>query len=124
MNQTRETEIMAALAEPIRLRIASLINKGELCVCDLTQILSLPQSTVSRHIARLRRAGVVLDRRQGKWIHYRLADHADPFWKGILQLLSGLSGNEPFRSDWKALLNNQSKCPITELSTTGESNGN
>jgi ArsR family transcriptional regulator, arsenate/arsenite/antimonite-responsive transcriptional repressor len=62
-----------ALGDPIRLRLFYLLSlKDELCVCHLTDALELPQSTVSRHLAVLRHAGLVDTRRDGKWIHYRL----------------------------------------------------
>jgi len=62
-----------ALGDPVRLRLFSLLASGnELCVCHLTDALQLPQSTVSRHLAILRNAGLVDTRRDGKWIHYRL----------------------------------------------------
>ena len=66
-------EAFKALGDPVRLRLFSLLTrKEELCVCHLTDALDLPQSTVSRHLAVLRRAGLVETRREGKWIHYRL----------------------------------------------------
>ena len=62
-----------ALGDPIRLRLFHLLSlENELCVCHLTDALQLPQSTVSRHLAVLRHAGLVDTRREGKWIHYRL----------------------------------------------------
>ena len=61
-----------ALADETRLRILALLTHGELCVCDLMAVLQLPQSTVSRHLAYLRNAGLVDDRRQGVWMYYRL----------------------------------------------------
>jgi ArsR family transcriptional regulator, arsenate/arsenite/antimonite-responsive transcriptional repressor len=62
-----------ALGDPIRLRLFYLLSlRDEVCVCHLTDALELPQSTVSRHLAVLRHAGLVDTRRDGKWIHYRL----------------------------------------------------
>lgn len=63
----------AALADRTRLRLLNLIGEQEVCVCFLVEILDMPQPTVSRHLAYLRRAGVVKARRQGKWMHYRIA---------------------------------------------------
>jgi len=73
-------EVFKALGDPVRLRLFYLLSQGrELCVCHLTEALELPQSTVSRHLAVLRQAGLVDTRRDGKWIHYRLAgDMAEP----------------------------------------------
>jgi len=63
-----------ALADETRLRIlALLLNSGELCVCDITATLQLPQSTVSRHLSYLKNAGWVNDRREGVWIFYTVA---------------------------------------------------
>jgi ArsR family transcriptional regulator len=64
-------ELFKSLAEPMRLRIAILLLEQELCVCDLMAVLQLPQSTVSRHMSRLKSAGLVVDRREGKWVYYR-----------------------------------------------------
>lgn len=65
-----------SLSDETRLRILALLQGGELCVCDLMAVLELPQSTVSRHLATLRHAGLVEDRRQGVWMYYRLATPA------------------------------------------------
>lgn len=70
----KTAKIFKALSDETRLRILSLLGQGELCVCDLMAILELPQSTVSRHLATLRNAELVVDRRQGVWMYYRLAE--------------------------------------------------
>jgi ArsR family transcriptional regulator len=62
-----------ALSDETRLRILALLTQGELCVCDLMAVLQLPQSTVSRHLAYLRNAGLLTDRREGVWMYYRIA---------------------------------------------------
>jgi len=72
----RTAEIFKALSDPTRLRIVSLLRHGELCVCDLTEALQIPQSTVSRHLSALRNAGWVKSRRSGKWMHYILLENA------------------------------------------------
>ena len=65
--------LFALLADPTRLRCVVLLQReGELCVCELVHALDLPQPKVSRHLALLREAGVVEDRRAGQWVHYRL----------------------------------------------------
>ncbi|SCN47175.1 transcriptional regulator, ArsR family [methanotrophic endosymbiont of Bathymodiolus azoricus (Menez Gwen)] len=75
------TEILAnlfkALSEPIRLRIlALLLEKGELCVCELVDTLNLSQSVTSRHLAYLRNNEIVTARREGVWMYYQLTDYA------------------------------------------------
>jgi len=72
------TSVYAALADPTRLRILSLLRDGEICVCHLHAGLDVPQPTASRHLAYLRKAGLVEARRQGVWMHYRLAELANP----------------------------------------------
>jgi ArsR family transcriptional regulator len=61
-----------ALGDETRLRILNLISDQELCVCYFVEILGSPQPKISRHLAYLRRAGIVAARRDGKWMHYRI----------------------------------------------------
>lgn len=86
MNQTART--FKALSDETRLRILALLQDGELCVCDLMAILDLPQSTVSRHLAYLRNAELVNDRRQGIWMFYRLPAGNPPLISELLKLLA------------------------------------
>jgi len=79
--------LFKVLSDETRLRILALLREGELCVCDLMAILELPQSTVSRHLAYLRNAGLVEDRRQGVWMFYRLTTDNTPFAGALLALL-------------------------------------
>jgi ArsR family transcriptional regulator len=66
-------QLFKALSDETRLRIMALLLRGqELCVCDIMAALDLPQSTVSRHLSYLRNAGLVDDRRQGIWMHYKV----------------------------------------------------
>lgn len=76
--------IFRALADETRLRILALLRDGEVCVCHIHGGLQLPQPTVSRHLAYLRKAGLVEARREGIWIHYRLADAASPVIEAVL----------------------------------------
>jgi ArsR family transcriptional regulator len=66
--------VFKALADKTRLRILALLGNNEVCVCHIHDSLGLPQPTVSRHLAYLRRSGLVAARRDGVWIHYRLSD--------------------------------------------------
>ncbi|MBK9578978.1 MAG: winged helix-turn-helix transcriptional regulator [Fibrobacterota bacterium] len=67
-------EVAAALGEPKRLHALGLLSHGELCLCDLTDGLGLSPSTVSSHMAILKRAGLVETRKDGRWMHFRLSD--------------------------------------------------
>lgn len=71
-------DLFKALADATRLRILGLLLAGEVCVCDIHESLKIPQSKASRHLAYLRRAGLVETRREGLWIHYRLGTFSDP----------------------------------------------
>ncbi len=66
--------IFKALSEETRLRIVKLLEHGELCVCDIVAALDMVQPKVSFHLAVLKEAGFIRDRKQGKWTHYRLDD--------------------------------------------------
>jgi ArsR family transcriptional regulator len=76
--------LFRALADRTRLRLLNLIGDGELCVCFFVEILGTHQPKISRHLAYLRRAGIVSARREGKWMHYRLAEASDPAARRIL----------------------------------------
>src|SRR5512135_494612 len=68
------TTIFKALSDETRLRIIKLLERGELCVCDITAALDMVQPKVSFHLSALKEAGLIKDRKQGKWIHYSLDD--------------------------------------------------
>lgn len=65
--------LFKGFADPTRLRILNLLAAGELCVCDIVEILGVAQPTISRHLAYLRRSGLVSATRDWKFAHYRLA---------------------------------------------------
>ena len=69
--------LFKGFADPTRIRILNLLAAGELCVCDVVDILHLPQPTISRHLAYLRRMGLVTATREWKFAHYRLAEPAN-----------------------------------------------
>ncbi|MCF6188691.1 MAG: metalloregulator ArsR/SmtB family transcription factor [Desulfobulbaceae bacterium] len=81
-------QLFKALSEEVRLRIMALLIEGELCVCDLMEVLDLPQSTISRHLAYLRNGGLVAGERRGVWMYYRLADGKNELAKDLLRVLS------------------------------------
>jgi len=86
--QTSEPAFLfKTLSDPTRLRLLNLLAEGETCVCELTDTLRVVQPKVSRHLARLKRAGLVDARRDGKWMHYRWAQPGDPL---VRHLLGGL----------------------------------
>jgi ArsR family transcriptional regulator len=98
------SDLYGALSHQGRLRCLLLLIDGEICVCDLTRILGESQPNVSRHLAHLRTAGLVADRRDGQWIHYRLND-AMPDWvrQVIEATVEGVRNQAPFDADRRAV---------------------
>jgi DNA-binding transcriptional ArsR family regulator len=72
----RGTATFKALGHPARLRILAMLREGELCVCQVTAVLELAASTVSAHLNELKRAGLVLERKDGRWVFYSLSAEA------------------------------------------------
>ena len=80
-------QLFKALADETRLRILNLVAHREVCVCHLVEALGLGQSKVSRHLAHLRNAGLVNDRRDGLWMYYSLAEPKGHLHEQVLGLL-------------------------------------
>lgn len=76
--------IYHALSEVTRLRIMKLLEHGELCVCDLVAALEMSQPKISFHVAALKSAGLINDRKQGRWIHYSIAADCDLFRRYLI----------------------------------------
>lgn len=87
--------LFSALADRTRLRLLNLMNDGEVCVCFFVEILQTHQPKISRHLAYLRRAGIVGARREGKWMHYRIIEPSDPSTAHILQEVRKWLSQEP-----------------------------
>jgi ArsR family transcriptional regulator len=105
--------LFKSLEDETRLRIlALLLHAGELCVCDLIAVLKLPQSTVSRHLANLRNAGWLKDRRAGIWIHYSIAQDLNAERQALLETLRTILGNNDLAVNDQVRLKNlaSSKC--------------
>lgn len=77
--------LFKALADRTRLRLINLMGDDEVCVCFFVEVLKTNQPKISRHLAYLKRAGVVAARRDGKWIHYRIVEPPDPHAARIFQ---------------------------------------
>src|SRR5687767_10278787 len=77
-------EVFKALADKTRLRILALLGNNEVCVCHLHDSLDLPQPTVSRHLAYLRKSGLVAARRDGVWMHYQVSRALSPLVRDIV----------------------------------------
>ncbi len=98
------TRLFAALADRTRLRLLNLMNGREVCVCYFVEILKQSQPKVSRHLAYLRRAGVVRARREGKWMHYRIERPGDAGAAAILDAtLESFGSDREMLADWAQL---------------------
>lgn len=85
---------LKALADPARLRVAALLKSaGELCVCEIVDVLGLPQYAVSRQLGVLKAAGLVEDRRSGQWVYYRLELQSRPFVHRVVQALDAVNSD-------------------------------
>ncbi|HEY0591395.1 MAG TPA: metalloregulator ArsR/SmtB family transcription factor, partial [Thermoanaerobaculia bacterium] len=85
----RLVRVHKAIGHPVRLRLRAALRGGPLCVCQMTVLVRLAASTVSEHLAELRNAGLVSDRKDGRWVEYRLSEAAvregilDPVWRAL-----------------------------------------
>lgn len=98
-------EMTRALADETRLRAVILLQReSELCVCELSQALDIIQPMVSRHLGILRQQGILLARREGQWVYYRINSQL-PAWAGqvIGALAQGAARKQPFSEDRKRL---------------------
>jgi ArsR family transcriptional regulator len=96
--------VFKALSEETRLRIMKLLEDGELCVCDIVAALDMIQPKVSFHLGVLKKAGLIKDRKQGKWIHYRI-DDSNMFRRFLLLSVFERVREESVKDDRKRLKN-------------------
>ena len=106
-------QVHKAIAHPIRLRLLAALRNGPLCVCQMTVVVKLAASTVSEHLSELRKAGLVVDRKEGRWVEYRISDGAaragmlDPIW-------AALEADPDVRAD-AVLVRELRRVPLDEL---------
>lgn len=97
-------DILKALADENRLRILNLLRSGELCVCDIETVLGIKQSNTSRHLNRLKIAGIIASQKKSQWVYYRLKDETFtnfPFLSVVLN--NGLDKIDIFKKDLELL---------------------
>lgn len=114
-------DLFSALAHDTRLRcLMLLLRHRELCVCELTEAIGAAQPHISRHLARLRELGLVIDRREGLWIHYRINPDL-PEWIGDLLWATseGLASQPPFAADSDALTGIADETGIKKCASVG-----
>lgn len=94
----------AALADRTRLRLLNLLRDGEVCTCFFADTLETNEPKISRHLAYLKRAGLVKGRREGKWVHYSLVEPANPAAKEIFDaIMKMLADDRSLKPDLKRL---------------------
>ena len=99
-----------ALADPTRLRMLGVLSSGEVCVCHIQDSLGIPQPKASRHLAYLRRAGLVETRKRGLWVYYRLASRRDGVAQTILDAVQHCIGHLPTARRDAARLEKETGC--------------
>jgi ArsR family transcriptional regulator len=103
-------QLFRVLGDRTRLRLVNLMTGRDICVCYLVEVLRVSQPKISRHLAFLRRAGLVDARREGKWMHYRIAETNNPAVEQLLDQLKLLLTDDPqMQRDIERL--NQASCP-------------
>jgi DNA-binding transcriptional ArsR family regulator len=106
-----------ALAHPGRLRLLAMLRGGDLCVCQLTAVLELAASTVSSHLSDLRRAGLVTERKSGKWVHYHLVDRG-PLAELVRRALRLVDEDDRLRQDTR-VVDGLRRIPLETLCSAG-----
>ncbi len=112
----RDFTILAkAISDETRVRILRLLQDGELCVCQLMKILDMKQSTISKHLGILKNAGLIENRKKGRWAFYRLLKKNNSHNQAFLRLLSSSLKNDPTVVSDRKALKKQKKKDVKEL---------
>ena len=110
---THVVDVYKALGHPVRLRILGMLRSGELCACQITAVLKLAASTVSAHLTELRRAGVVVERKEGRWVIFRHAED-EQAQALIASALASLAGDARIEADAR-IVKRLRHVPLQEL---------
>ncbi len=109
----RLVRVHKAIGHPVRLRLLAMLRAGPLCVCQMTVVVKLAASTVSEHLSELKNAGLVAERKEGRWVEYRLAD--DAIGRDLLESIwPALEGDPQARAD-AVLVKELRRVPLDEL---------
>jgi len=119
MLETFET-VAKAIADPSRVRILKLLEGGELCVCQITTVLDLATATISKHLAALKTAGLLQQRRDGKWVYYRLAERElNLYARSFLALVGASLADDPTTAEDARVLAMVNAVPVQILCDRG-----
>lgn len=105
--------ICRALAHPTRARILAMLRGGELCVCQLNAVLGLAPSTMSAHLGELKNAGLVTERKSGRWVHYRI--ETESWVEGVLQALWTALATDSQIADDRETLSRVTALPVETI---------
>lgn len=103
-------QVFKALADETRLRILNLLSRQELCVCKIVEVLAIGQSKASRHLASLRHAGLVNDRREGLWMYYSLSQPSGELHRQVVEWLGRAENEIPMAAADLEALGNLGEC--------------
>lgn len=106
-----------ALGHPARMRIVAMLQSGELCACQITEVLKLAPSTVSTHLKELRRAGLILERKDGKWVHFSPAH--DPAAHAWIETALAAAGDDRQLEADRNLVAELRRLPVEDLCRLG-----
>jgi DNA-binding transcriptional ArsR family regulator len=109
--------VARALGHPARLRVVSMLRSGELCVCQITEVLQLASSTVSAHLKELRLAGLIRERKEGKWVSIRLAE--DTFARAWIETALAAFDEDPQIKSDDRLVHELRILPVEDLCSLG-----
>jgi ArsR family transcriptional regulator, arsenate/arsenite/antimonite-responsive transcriptional repressor len=113
----RLVAIHKALAHPARARVLMMLRRGELCVCQINAVIALAPSTMSAHLRELKHAGLIAERKAGRWVHYRLA--AEGAASGALRTLTSALAAAPEVAADAALLAAVTALPVEAVTRPG-----
>ena len=106
-----------AIGHPVRLRLLSMLRSGPLCVCQMTAVVRLAASTISEHLSELRTAGIVAEKKEGRWVEYRLSGNATA--RAVLDAVwADLEADATARAD-ALLVRELRRVPVDELCSAG-----
>ena len=106
-----------ALGHPARLRLLAMLRSGELCVCQVTEVLGLAPSTVSAHLRELKLAGLVTERKEGRWVYVGLSD--DPLARDLVETTISAVGADPRLEEDALLVEELRRLPVEDLCRLG-----
>ncbi len=113
MKLANTVQIQKAMAHPVRLRILGMLRDGPLCGCQVAAVVKLAASTVSEHLSELKKAGLVAEKKDGRWVEYRLAaaGHAEA---ALAAVFAQMDGDPEVRAD-QVLVRALRRVPLEEL---------